>query len=58
VIGPRNRVRLFLFSACLILSLGRAEAQQNPYLMGSEGYYKGPRGLTSYQFPFLPAERS
>src|SRR6202042_928867 len=21
----------------------------NPYLMGSEGYYKGPRGLTSYQ---------
>jgi hypothetical protein len=22
---------------------------QNPYLKGSEGYYKGPRGLTSYQ---------
>ncbi len=22
---------------------------QNPYLMGSEGYDKGPRGLTSYQ---------
>ena len=22
---------------------------QNPYLKGTEGYYKGPRGLTSYQ---------
>ena len=24
-------------------------AVQNPYLMGSEGYGKGPRGLTSFQ---------
>jgi cytochrome c peroxidase len=46
--------------AGLILSFGHADAQQepkkepqkgasNPYLMGTEGYYKGPRGLTSYQ---------
>jgi hypothetical protein len=40
----------------LILIFGNADAQQspapadpNPYLMGSEGYDKGPRGLTSYQ---------
>ncbi|HEY3846135.1 MAG TPA: hypothetical protein VGL95_03350 [Acetobacteraceae bacterium] len=39
-----------------MLLFGRADAQpppqaatQNPYLMGSEGYDKGPRGLTSYQ---------
>ena len=25
------------------------QGAQNPYLMGSEGYDKGPRGLTSYQ---------
>ena len=49
---PSNRIWIFLFSAGLILWLGHADAQQNPpnpYLMGSEGYYKGPRGLTSYQ---------
>src|SRR5713226_6668837 len=41
--------------AGLILSFGHADAQQeskkgapNPYLKGTEGYYKGPRGLTSY----------
>jgi cytochrome c peroxidase len=40
----------------LILTLARADAQQqpqtnapNPYLMGTEGLNKGPRGLTSYQ---------
>jgi cytochrome c peroxidase len=39
----------------LILVFGHADAQQqpqtggqNPYLMGTEGYEKGPRGLTSY----------
>jgi cytochrome c peroxidase len=39
----------------LILMLARADAQQqpqtsapNPYLMGTEGHNKGPRGLTSY----------
>jgi len=42
--------------AGLILSFGLADAQQapqtgapNPYLMGTEGLGKGPRGLTSYQ---------
>src|SRR3984957_17316181 len=25
------------------------QGAQNPYLMGSEGYGKGPRGLTSFQ---------
>ena len=46
---------VLLFSA-LTLAFGHADAQQasptpppNPYLMGTEGYYKGPRGLTSYQ---------
>jgi cytochrome c peroxidase len=40
----------------LILVFGHADGQQtpppaaaNPYLKGSEGYDKGPRGLTSYQ---------
>jgi cytochrome c peroxidase len=40
----------------LAATIERASAQQspppnnpNPYLMGSEGYGKGPRGLTSYQ---------
>jgi hypothetical protein len=38
------------------MAIGEARAQQtpaptapNPYLMGTEGYDKGPRGLTSYQ---------
>ena len=40
----------------LTLIFADADAQQqpqtsppNPYLMGTEGYNKGPRGLTSYQ---------
>src|SRR5271154_4559526 len=47
----------FLLSVgSLFLIFGRADGQQaappaepNPYLKGSEGYDKGPRGLTSYQ---------
>jgi cytochrome c peroxidase len=47
----------FLLSVgSLFLIFGHADGQQatppaapNPYLMGSEGYDKGPRGLTSYQ---------
>src|SRR5580700_11011975 len=42
--------------AALLMALNLAGAQQesqtgapNPYLKGSEGYDKGPRGLTSYQ---------
>src|ERR1700736_2426461 len=45
-----------LTTAAVLMALNRAYAQQesqkaaqNPYLKGSEGYYKGPRGLTSYQ---------
>jgi cytochrome c peroxidase len=50
-----------LSAATLVLGLGQADAQrepqresqaaapQNPYLQGSEGYDKGPRGLTSFQ---------
>src|ERR1700730_13625090 len=45
-----------LATAAVLMALNRAYAQeesqkgaQNPYLKGSEGYYKGPRGLTSYQ---------
>src|SRR5271168_778157 len=50
------RSLVVLLSMGLILSFVRADAQQespkggpNPYLQGTEGYYKGPRGLTSYQ---------
>jgi cytochrome c peroxidase len=51
---------LFLSLAVLILSFRRTDAQQpptaqqppaadeNPYLKGTEGYDRGPRGLTSY----------
>lgn len=56
MIGPSNRTWLPLVVAGLLLSVGRADGQQapqtndqNPYLMGTEGYGKGPRGLTSYQ---------
>ena len=55
MIGPSKRIGLFLSSSCLLLLFGGVYAQQatppaapNPYLMGSEGYDKGPRGLTSY----------
>lgn len=45
-----------LWVSGLILAFSHADAQQspqtppppNPYLMGTEGFYKGPRGLTSY----------
>src|ERR1700720_711577 len=42
-------------TAAVLMALNRAYAQEskkgapNPYLKGSEGYGKGPRGLTSYQ---------
>lgn len=56
MVRPSKRLWFFLSLGSLILLLGRADAQQppqaapqNPYLMGSEGYDKGPRGLTSYQ---------
>jgi cytochrome c peroxidase len=56
MIGPSNRIWIVPLLAVLILSFGQADAQQesqkgapNPYLKGTEGYYKGPRGLTSYQ---------
>ena len=57
VIGSRTRISVLLSSVSLILLLryGDAGAQQtpapaaqNPYMMGTEGYEKGPRGLTSY----------
>jgi hypothetical protein len=61
--GPSKRIWLLLFSVSVMLVFGYADAQQpgaqagapgpqgapNPYLMGSEGYGKGPRGLTSFQ---------
>jgi len=54
MIGRSNRIWIVLLLAGLIL-FGRADAQQgtkvraqNPYLKGTEGYDKGPRGLTSY----------
>jgi cytochrome c peroxidase len=54
---PSRRQTWFILSLSgWILIFGHADAQQtpapadpNPYLMGSEGYDKGPRGLTSYQ---------
>jgi hypothetical protein len=53
MIGTSNRICIVLLLVGLI-QFGRADAQQgpkgapNPYLKGTEGYYKGPRGLTSY----------
>jgi hypothetical protein len=51
-----KRSWIILSVASLVLWLGRADSQQapppaaqNPYLKGSEGYGKGPRGLTSFQ---------
>ena len=53
MIGPSNRIWLLLSLVGLLI--GYADAQQapptgpqNPYMMGSEGYDQGPRGLTSY----------
>src|SRR6266851_2532588 len=56
MIRPSNRNLIVLLFAGLILSFVYADAQEgsqkgaaNPYLKGTGGYYKGPRGLTSYQ---------
>jgi cytochrome c peroxidase len=56
MIRSNKRIWFFLSLGSLMLLFGRADAQapspaapQNPYLMGSEGYGNGPRGLTSYQ---------
>jgi len=56
MIRPSNRILIVLLLVGLILSFVHAYAQEdsqmgapNPYLKGTEGYYKGPRGLTSYQ---------
>ncbi len=60
MIGPSRRIWLFLPLSCLILLFGIADAQQtptpgeNPYLMGSEGYGQGARGLTSYMPIAIP----
>ena len=53
MIGPSNRIWLLLSLVGLLIGYADAQqtsppAAQNPYLMGSEGYEKGPRGLTSY----------
>ena len=55
MIGASNRILIVLLLVGLILSFVHADAQQeseksapNPYLKGTEGYDKGPRGLTSY----------
>src|SRR3954447_26002837 len=54
--GSRAQIKTLLSLVGLILTFGGAGAQQtpppaaqNPYLMGSEGYGKGLRGLTSFQ---------
>src|SRR6201988_632008 len=56
MIRPSNRILIVLLLVGVILSWCHADAQQesqkgapNPYLKGTEGYDKGPRGLTSYQ---------
>jgi cytochrome c peroxidase len=56
MIGPSYRSWLALSVAGLMLSFTHADAQQapqasapSPYLEGSEGVEKGPRGLTSFQ---------
>jgi cytochrome c peroxidase len=56
MIGKTRKTWFILSLGGLILTCGGAGGQQapppaaqNPYLKGSEGYDKGPRGLTSYQ---------
>src|ERR1700730_16719810 len=51
-----KRLWALLSIAAVLMALSLADAQQepkksspNPYLKGTEGYDKGPRGLTSYQ---------
>jgi hypothetical protein len=54
--GPSIRIWIVLLLVDVILSCVRADAQEgskkgapnHPYLKGTEGYAKGPRGLTSY----------
>jgi cytochrome c peroxidase len=54
MIAPSGRRWIVLSVLGLMLAFVRADAQQqpqgapNPYLMGTEGFNKGPRGLTSY----------
>ncbi len=55
MIRPNNRILIILLLVGLILSFGQANGQEgsqtaaaNPYLKGTEGYDKGPGGLTSY----------
>lgn len=50
-----KRLWALMSIAAVLMALDLAGAQQesqkgppNPYLKGTEGYYKGPRGLTSY----------
>jgi cytochrome c peroxidase len=58
---PKSMMRCVILSlTAVIMAFGYVYAQQpapqtqgqtaapNPYLMGTEGYYQGPRGLTSY----------
>src|SRR6202051_1449480 len=56
MIVASRQIGFLLSLGGLILIFGRAAGQQaappagsNPYLKGSEGYDRGPRGLTSYQ---------
>ncbi len=56
MIGQTRHSGFILSCGVLLLTCGNAGGQQtpapaaaNPYLQGSEGYDKGPRGLTSYQ---------
>jgi cytochrome c peroxidase len=53
--------RALMLIAAVLMGLSLADAQQesqtgapNPYLMGTQGYNKGPRGLTSYQPVAIP----
>jgi hypothetical protein len=52
-----------LATAAVLMALNRAYAQQelqkgaqNPYLKGTEGFYKGPRELTSLALMPCPPE--
>ena len=56
MLGQRARIGIVLSVVGLVSTFGDAGAQQtpppaapNPYLLGSDGFGKGERGLTSYQ---------